>query len=157
MTILLLFSDQCHQPNSQEISLIMSTTLKFLSADDQQDSGSGNIYNATHHVQFCYHIAIKLLLKCAVQALKNNSQSDVDSILRALDESPVLNKNLSSSLYFAKEAKIAAFAVMKAARCGLKGGGLERVPDQPVRISSLLLMSYVYRRLSSVCFLIHRR
>ncbi|VDL27336.1 unnamed protein product [Hymenolepis diminuta] len=135
MTILLLFSDQYPQPNSQEISLILSTTLKFLSADDQQDSGSGNIYNATHHVQFCFHIAIKLLLKCAVQALKSNSQSDLESILRALDESPVLNKNLSSSLYFAKEAKIAAFAVMKAARCGLKGGGLDRVPDQPTLIS----------------------
>nr|CDS28138.1 conserved hypothetical protein [Hymenolepis microstoma] len=135
MTILLLFSNQYPQPNPQEITLILSTALTFLSSDDQQDSVSGNIYNATHHVQFCYHIAIQLLLKCAVRALQDNSQSDLVSIMKALDESQVLNKNLGSGLYFAKEAKIAAFAVMKAARQGLKGGGLDRVPDQPALIS----------------------
>ncbi|VDO03376.1 unnamed protein product [Rodentolepis nana] len=135
MTMLLPFSNQYPQPNSQEISLILSTALNFLSSDDQQDSVSGNIYNATHHVQFCYHIAIKLLLKCTVRVLQDNSQLDLMSIMRALDESQVLNKNLSSSLYFAKEAKISAFAVMKAARHGLKGGGLDRVPDQSALIS----------------------
>lgn len=115
--------------------MVISCALRFLSTESQHGPSTTINFEATHHIVLCFHIASRLLLLGVINALQNASgeyQSDLKSILCALDESQILSANLRACLHFAKEAKTAAFAVMKAARRGIDGGGLARVPNQPV-------------------------
>ncbi|KAM7534426.1 hypothetical protein Aperf_G00000106198 [Anoplocephala perfoliata] len=138
LSLLLLFNDEFPKPSPGEIKVVISCALRFLSTESQQGPSASINFDATHHTVVCFHIASRLLLLGIIKALRSSSdeyQPDLEAISCALDESSMLSGNLSACLHFAKEAKTAAFVVMKAARRGIDGGGLARVPSQPMLIS----------------------
>ena len=129
---LLLLADR---PATAVQQPILLASLAFLCAASRQQAALAacSSLDSTHHLVLCFHLALRLLLRVATVALNSTDLASVELIVRAVQTNAVLAENLANCLSYAEEAKVAASVVVKAARC--EGGGLARVPHQPMKIA----------------------
>ncbi|VDK22739.1 unnamed protein product [Taenia asiatica] len=128
-------------PGIQQTSSILSCSLQFLSTDLRHYFTKPVAADALQYQVVCPYIAGRLLLQAGIlslQGLQRNWEEgliNLNRIVEELERNEALSENLKNSWQYAKDAKVAATTVVKRNASGVTGGGLARMPKQPMVIS----------------------
>nr|CDS24352.1 hypothetical protein EgrG_000319200 [Echinococcus granulosus] len=128
-------------PSIQQTSSILNCSLQFLSTDLRHYFTKPVAADALQYQVVCPYIAGRLLLQAGILSLRGLGQDlkeglrNLNRIVEELEENEALSENLKNSWQYAKDAKVAAPVVVKGNAGGITGGGLARMPKQPMVIS----------------------
>ncbi|KAL5105749.1 hypothetical protein TcWFU_003794 [Taenia crassiceps] len=128
-------------PGTQQTSSIIGCSLRFLSTDLRYYFTKPVAADALQYQVICPYIAGRLLLQVGILSLQGLQQNweegllNLNRIAEELERNEALKENLKNSWQYAKDAKVAATAVVKGNAGGVTRGGLARMPKQPMVIS----------------------
>ncbi|VDM20091.1 unnamed protein product [Hydatigera taeniaeformis] len=128
-------------PSIRQTSSILDCCLQFLSIDLKHYFTKLVAADALQYQVVCPYIAERLLLQAGVLSMRALQQNwteglrNLNRIVEELEGNETLCENLKNSLKYAKDAKVAATAVVKENADEMARGGLARVPKHPMIIS----------------------